>query len=309
LKPPPILPGDRIGLVAPGSAPIDPGQLQKGIERLEALGFIIELDPPEFVSQGYLSGSDQERIASFNRMVQRKDIKAIFAVRGGFGCLRILPFLDYNAARVHPKLLVGYSDVTALHLALYERSGWMGLQGPMVSVEWPNLDATTEKIFWDMATGGWAGQLEGPNGEILTGIRSGRADGVLLGGNLSVITALIGTPYLPSLDRAILYVEDVDEAPYRIDGYLAQLHLSGILSRLGGLVFGAFSGWTPDPDKPTLTYEEVINHYAQYVHGPVAGNLQFGHFPVKNTMPVGIQASLDVIDHQVELIFKERITS
>jgi muramoyltetrapeptide carboxypeptidase len=132
---------------------------------------------------------------------------------------------------------------------------------------------------------------------------------VLLGGNLSVITALIGSPYLPSLNGAILYLEDVSEPPYRIDGYLAQLHLSGILGRLGGLIFGAFSEWKPDDDKPTLTYEQVISHYAQYVHGPVAGNLQFGHFPVKNTMPVGIQASLDVIDTEVELVFKERITS
>lgn len=296
-------------MVAPGSAPGDPDRLRQGIERLKSLGFEIELDPPEIQSVGYLAGTDEARIASFNRMLTRKDIKAIFCVRGGFGSLRILPFIDYNAARANPKLLVGYSDITALHLALYERSGWYGLQGPMVAVEWPDIEASIEQMFWDLATGGWSGRLAGPHGERLTGIRSGTVDGTLLGGNLSVITAMVGTPYLPSLDRAILFVEDVDEAPYRIDGYLAQLQLSGILGRLGGLIFGTFSGWEPKDDKPTLSYEDVIAHYAKFVHGPVAGNLQFGHMPAKNTMPVGIQASLDVIDDQVELVFKERVTS
>ncbi len=295
--------------MAPGSAPSDPDRLREGIERLEGLGFEIEMDPPEIESVGYLAGSDEDRAAAFNRMVARKDVKALFCVRGGYGCLRILPLIDYNAARANPKLLVGYSDVTALHLALYERSGWYGLQGPMVAVEWPDIDPHIEELFWDLATGGGTGLLEGPSGERLTGIRSGTVDGTLLGGNLTMITALIGTPYLPSLDRAILYVEDVDEAPYRIDGQLAKLQLSGILGRLGGLIFGGFSGWEPKSDKPTLSYQEVIAHYAQFVHGPVAGNLQFGHFPAKNTMPVGIQASLDVIDDQVELTFKERVTS
>jgi muramoyltetrapeptide carboxypeptidase len=284
-------------------------QLRKGIARLESHEFQVVLDPAEITSEGYLAGSDAQRIASFNGMLRRRDIKAIFAVRGGYGCLRILPFLDYDAARAHPKLLIGYSDVTALHMALYERSGWIGLQGPMVAVEWPEIDDGVEKAFLDLITGGGVGPLSNPNSERLLGIRSGTCNGVLLGGNLSVITALIGSPYLPSLNGAILYLEDVSEPPYRIDGYLAQLHLSGILGRLGGLIFGAFSEWKPDDDKPTLTYEQVISHYAQYVHGPVAGNLQFGHFPVKNTMPVGIQASLDVIDTEVELVFKERITS
>lgn len=308
MKPKAITPGDRIGVVAPASAPLDAARFEAGLERLRQLGFQVELARPEFSAQGYLAGDDQERAEAFNKMLHRTDISAIFSARGGFGCLRLLDLIDYESARIHPKILVGYSDITALHFALFERAGWHGLSGPMVATDWPDIGMASERLFWDMAAGGWTGELLGPDNERLLGRRSGTAEGFLLGGNLSTITALVGSRYMPSIEGAILFVEDVNEPPYRVDAYFAHLKLSGVLGKLGGLVIGKFTGWEPEKGKPSLTYKDVIDHYTQHVHGPVATGLVYGHVPVKNTMPVGVRALLDVIDTEATLEIHESVT-
>jgi muramoyltetrapeptide carboxypeptidase len=242
-------------------------------------------------------------------MLRRPDIRALFCVRGGYGSLRLLPNLDYEAARCHPKLLVGYSDITALHLALFRKAGWVGLSGPMVAVEWPDPDPASETLFWNMVGGTAPYDIIGPDGEHLTPMRPGTVEGVLLGGNLTLITKLIGTPYLPVLDGAILFIEEVGEPPYRIDGMLAQLKLAGILDRLGGLVIGGLTGWEPDdPDKPTLSYETVLADYVETLSCPVATGLVYGHFPVKNTMPIGVQARLYVTSDTASLTVLEAVT-
>lgn len=308
MKPRAIVPGDKLGVVAPASAPLDEVRLTAGLKRLEDLGFQIEMVRTDFEAHGYLAGDDEERAAAFNSMLARTDISAIFAARGGYGCLRLLDRIDYEAARANPKILVGYSDITALHFALFERAGWLGLSGPMIATDWPDIGMASEQLFWDLAAGGWSGELLGPDNERLNGKRSGTAEGSLVGGNLATITSLIGSRYMPAMDGAILFIEDVNEPPYRIDAYLAHLKLSGVLGKLGGLIIGQFTGWEPELGKPTLTYEDVIDHYTQHVHGPVATGLVYGHIPVKNTMPVGTRAMLDVIDTEATLSILEPVT-
>ena len=309
MKPRPIAPGDRIGVIAPASAPLDGERLEAGLNRLRGLGFEVELAPARFNTNGYLAGDDDERATALNNMLNRTDISAIFSARGGYGCLRLLDLIDYEAARLHPKLLIGYSDITALHFALFERAGWNGLSGPMIATDWPDIGMASEKLFWDLAAGGWIGEVTGPDNERLLGRRSGTAEGFLVGGNLSVITALIGSRYMPAMEGAILFIEDVGEPPYRIDALLARLKLSGVLGKLGGLIVGKFTGWEPEDDKPTLSYEDVIEHYTQHVHGPVATGLVYGHIPVKNTMPIGVRALFDVIDTEASLQILESVTS
>ncbi len=309
MKPPAIKPGDRIGVIAPASTPLNDKQFEAGLNRLKSLGFKIELGRPNLKAHGYLAGDDDERVAALNSMLNRNDVSAIICARGGYGSLRLLDQIDYEAARLHPKILVGYSDITALHFALFERAGWLGLSGPMIAPDWPDIGMASEQLFWDLAAGGWTGELLGPDNERLLGRRSGTAEGFLVGGNLAVITALIGSRYMPAMEGAILFIEDVGEPPYRIDAYFAHLKLSGVLGKLGGLVVGKFTGWEPEEGKPTLSYDEVIEHYTQYVHGPVATGLVYGHVPVKNTMPVGVRALLDVIDTEASLQILESVTA
>lgn len=297
--PPALAPGARVLVVAPSGPPRDLPRLAAGLDALRAQGLVVEtlrgavpLDEA-FAPHGFLSAPDEARLDELNRALRDPDAAAVFCVRGGYGALRLLPGLDYAAARRHPKLLVGYSDITALHLALYRHAGWRGLSGPMVGVEWADLDAASAALFWDLARGGTPAPLVGPGGEALAGMHDGVAEGTLLGGNLALVSKLVGTPYLPDLAGAILFVEDVGEEPYRLDGLLATLWLAGVLERLGGLVLGGFTDAAPTVDT-SQTVDEVLAHYARFVPGPVARGLVYGHFPVKNTLPVGVRARLDV---------------
>ena len=289
----PLLPSGRVAVVAPASPALDPADAAAGVAALRARGLAVEVVETE--ATGYLAGSDAARADALNRAFRRDDLDAIVCLRGGYGLLRILDRLDYAAARAHPTLVVGYSDVTALHLALWGEAGVRGVSGPMVASDWgPGLDAETEADFWRVIGGDRDYDVLGPGGEALRPLREGEADGVLLGGNLALVCALLGTPYLPDLDGAILFVEDVGEAPYRIDGMLARLRLAGALDRLGGLVFGLFTGTDVPPGRPTFTVDEVLAHYAQYVDGPVASGLVYGHVRRKATLPVGVRARLTV---------------
>ncbi len=293
-KPAPLFPGDTLAVVAPGSPASDVARLRAGLARLEALGFRVEVGRAAWKRRGYLAGTDEERADDLNAFLRRSDVKALVCVRGGYGALRLLPRLDYEAARRHPKLLVGYSDVTALHLAFLAKAGWPGLSGPMAAVEWADLDAASERLFLELARGAAPSPLLGPSGETLHPVRPGAAEGPLIGGNLAVLTRLVGAPFLPSLRGAILFLEEVGEAPYRIDGMLAHLRLSGHLDGLGGLVLGGFTACEPPPGRPSLSLDAVFHDYFHDAPYPVARGLVYGHFPVKNTLPVGVRARLSV---------------
>lgn len=309
-RPPrPLTHTSRVAVAAPASAALDPADADAGIAALRARGLVVDtfrpMSPPAL---GYLAGDDAARAEEMNHLLARDDLDAVFCLRGGYGLLRILDRLDYAAARAHPKLVVGYSDVTALHLALWAKARLPGLSGPMVAPDWPKLDAESEAQFWALAGGAAPVEIVGPGGEPLEGMRSGTAGGVLLGGNLTLVAALLGTPFLPDLAGAILFVEEVGETPYRVDGLLARLRLAGVLENLGGLVFGAFTGAEPPPDRPSLALDEVLDHYARYVPGPVARGLVYGHFTRKSTVPVGVRARLEVHDGAASLTILEPVT-
>ena len=298
--PRPLTPTSRVAIAAPASAALDPGDVDAGLAALRARGLTVEEGRAYASAKTYLSGSDDERAGELNALLARDDLDAIVCLRGGFGTLRILDRIDYAAARAHPKLLVGYSDITALHFALYANAGWVGLSGPMVASDWPQLDAESEAQFWSVA-GGSTVELAGPGAERLAPMQDGEATGPLLGGNLALTAALVGTPYLPDLDGAILFLEDVGESPYRIDGMLARLRLSGVLDRIGGVVFGAFTDAAPAKGRPSFSVDDVLAHYAAYVDGPVASGLVYGHIPRKVTVPVGVEARLHVRGGRAEL--------
>lgn len=298
--------------MAPAGPPRNLPRLADGLDALRGRDYDVRLLrdgalETAFAPLGYLSASDDARADEFNRALRAPDADAIFCVRGGYGTLRILDRLDYDAARRHPKLLVGYSDITALQLALYQKAGWKSVSGPMVGVEWGAMDADEERLF-DALVGGFAGEIVGPKNERLVPMRSGDATGTLLGGNLALVARLVGTPYLPDLTGAILFLEDVYEEPYKIDGLLAQLKLAGVLERLGGLVFGAFTDDAPTVDT-SFTTDEVLHHYAAFVGGPVAKGLVYGHFSPKIPMPTGVKARLTVDETDARLVLLEPVAA
>lgn len=306
-KPPALRPGDVIGIAAPASLPTDMTAIDRGIETLERRGYEIRRVRPRFDRHGFLAGPDNLRIDEMNAFLRDPAVRAIIAVRGGYGTLRLLPHLDYQAAQANPKLIIGYSDITALQLAMLTKAGVPSLSGPMVAVEWGAPDEPSEDLFWALTRGQSIGALVHPNSEPLIPMRSGTVEGQLIGGNLCLITRLIGSPYLPSLRGAILFLEEVGEEPYRIDGMLAQLKLSGILDEIGGLVIGGFTEWEPEHDRPTLSLDDVVNHYIRELDVPVATGLLYGHFPVKHTMPIGIRARLEVDSSTASLSLLEAV--
>jgi len=214
------------------------------------------------------------------------EIRAIVCVRGGYGCLRLLPQLDWTLAREHPTLLVGYSDVTALHLALYTKARWPGLSGPVVT-EWAQADAATLRSFRGWTTGETP-RFTADFDASLKSLATGTATGPLLGGNLSVLSRLLGTPYAPDFNDTILVLEEVSEPPYRVDRMLSQLQHAGVLSAVSGVVLGAFSTGDLDPDKPTLSLHDVFADYLADRSYPVLRGLPYGHLLPRCSVPIGV---------------------
>ena len=296
LKPLRLRPGDLIGIVSPASTPSAQEKVDKGVRYLEGLGYRVKIGRHVMAQYGYLAGTDEERAADLNDMLHDPAVRAVFALRGGYGTPRILDLLDYRAARRDPKIIVGYSDITGLQLAFLRKSGLVTFSGPMVAVEmWDTLDPFTEENFWRVITSSSrVGILQNPNDEPLVAHNKGKASGILVGGNFSLLASLIGTPYLPNLRKAILVLEDVDEAPHRVDRMFAQLRHAGILKNIAGLVLGKFTDCVPsDPSKPHLTIEQVLQEAVSAVDCPVLTNLQYGHIAKKLTIPFGVRATLD----------------
>ena len=307
--PRPLLPSGRVAVAAPSSAAPDPVAAAAGLDALRARGLHVEVPRPDVAPYGFLAGPDADRITELNALLARPDLDAVVCLRGGTGALRLLPYLDYEAARRHPKLVVGYSDITALLLALYAKAGLPGLHGPMVAPDWHRLDAASEAQFWAMAGGEAPIELRGPDRERLRPLRTGSAEGVLLGGNLTLVAALCGTPYLPDMTGALLFLEEVGELPYSVDRLLGQLHLAGVLDAIGGLVYGGFTEGDVPAGKPSLSMDEVLAFWAEKVRGPVATGLVYGHFARKSTIPVGVRSRLRVDNGRADLTVLEPVAA
>ncbi len=245
---------------------------------------------------GYLAGTDWERADDLNTMFASDDIRAIFAVRGGWGGARLLPLIDWNIVRANPKLLIGYSDTTALHLALARRAGFPTLHAPNAASRWSQQ---SWESLWRIAFAGGTPilggqQVEDESGRSARTVTGGRARGKLLGGNLTVLSTLMGTPWLPDFDGAILFLEDVNEEEYRIDRMLQQLRLAGILDRVSGVVFGQCTKCSSDdPDYDGFTLDDLFDRYFGSLGVPVFTGANVGHVSNQLTLPVGVEVEID----------------
>lgn len=305
IKPPRLRKGDLIGLVSPASAPSSAEKIEKGVRYLESLGYRTRVAPHASSMHGYLAGTDDERAADFNAMINDATVKAIFALRGGYGTPRILGALDYRGLKRTPKIIVGYSDLTSLQLAVLRKCSLVTFSGPMVAVEmWNGIDPYTEEHFWRLLTSTKApGAFMFPSELAPRAVQSGKARGILVGGNLALLMANVGTPYIPPLTGAILFLEDVDEAPHRVDRMFMQLKNGGTLSSIAGLVLGLFTECVPsDPSTPHLTIDQVLAELVSHTDVPILGNIPYGHVPRKVTLPLGVRARMDVDRLRLEIV-------
>jgi len=310
IKPKPLFDGATIGVISPASKPSDENKLRNGIQYLIDLGYNVVESNHALDSYGYLAGKDKHRVDDLNKMFRDPQIDAIFCSRGGYGTPRIINEIDFDAIKNNPKIFVGYSDITSLGLAIWQKTGLINFSGPMVAVEMSKgIDPFTKKWLWETLTSlDPVGALTNPPDVPIKTINPGKANGRLLGGCLSLINVVLGTPFCPDFNEAILFIEDVEEEPYRIDRYLAQLKMAGILNKISGLVIGQFVDCVPnDPEKPNLNLDQVFEDYFFDLDIPIISNFAYGHVPIKHTMPVGAKVELDT--NQGALIIKENVVS
>jgi muramoyltetrapeptide carboxypeptidase len=300
-KPRRLRPGDTVGLIEPASASDEAMQLTMVEEMVAAMGLKPKRAPNLASRHGYLGGTDESRAADVNAMFRDPDVRAVFAVRGGWGSARMLPFLDWPIIRANPKLVLGYSDITALHMAIAAKAGFVTLHGPNAGSAWGKASVDH---FRAIAFDGAAPLLANPPGSEdrlvqrlwrTQTIGSGRARGKLLGGNLTVLTALAGTEYLPDFSGAILFLEDVDEAEYRIDRMLTQLGQAGVLAKVAGVVFGQCTNCTGSSSGRYggFTVTDILVHHLGKLGVPAYQGAWFGHIADQFTLPVGAMAEID----------------
>lgn len=297
IKPAPIRPGATIALIAPASPPSD-SKIEQALNNLEAMGFRVQPGTHLRTRYGYLAGTDTERVADIHEAFSNPDIDAVWCVRGGYGCTRLLPLLDMDLIRKHPKPLIGFSDVTALHIALYQEAGLVSFHGQVGGGDMTpfTLRYLQHTLFSPQPTleiGPFEGDLvKTPTFEAFT-LRSGRAQGPLIGGNLALLSAMAGTEWAPRFKDHIVYIEEIGEAPYRIDRMLTQLLQGSDLRQAAGIVLGIFADCIQKGDTPSFTLKETLLHCFEGQKVPVYYGAPFGHISDQCVLPCGIHAEMD----------------
>lgn len=304
IKPKRLKSGDVIGIISPASSPDDLTKINSGVQYLEKLGYRIEVGKNVGLQEGYLAGTDIERLNDLHDMFKNKHIKAIFSIRGGYGSGRLLDKIDYRLIRNNPKIFVGYSDINALQMAFYTKCGLITFAGPMVAVDFhEEVSPFTEEVFWRTITSNKKiGRVKNPRNEKIYVLTKGRAQGRLVGGNLSIFSSLIGTEYFPKIKDAVLLLEDINEAPYRIDRMFNQLKLAKIFKQIKAVVLGHFVNCIEtDTTKKTFTLNEVVIEYFQNMKIPVMYNLRHGHVKENITIPFGIKCVVNASRGFIEI--------
>ncbi|HEY8321443.1 MAG TPA: LD-carboxypeptidase [Candidatus Baltobacteraceae bacterium] len=290
IYPPALRPGDAVALIAPAGPLASPVELDAAVARVEALGLRPILGEHVLGRRGFLAGTDAQRAADLNAALRDPDVRGIFAVRGGYGTTRLLDLVEYDALRADPKILLGYSDLTALLGACTARAGVVTFHGPVVALS-PFGPAEIGWLRRAAFSDAPIGTLAVPGGRALV---PGRARGRLAGGNLSLMAALVGTPYAIDCAGAIVFLEEVDEAPYRIDRMVTQLRESGTLRGALGIVLGTFAGCDADEDaEPERRLGHVIADRFGDLGVPVLTGAPIGHDGEQWTLPIGASATLD----------------
>ena len=306
IRPRHLSPGDTLGIIAPASAPPDPAAIDRGVAALAKLGYKVKLAPNVNQRLGFLAGTDQERADDLMDMFTDPEVRGILCVRGGYGTPRLLPLLDYKVIRKHPKIFVGYSDITALHCAFLTKARLISFHGPMLNSDFAHADMpdfTLQSFLRTLSLGASPDTKlplnisHGYEQKTVKILRRGVARGQLIGGNLSLLCSVIGTPWQPGFKGRILFLEDVSEQPYRFDRMLTHLLNAGLLQQVAGIAIG-LNADCEDPKAKTAkeyrqTLEDVLKERLLPLKVPIVSGLPFGHVPHNATLPIGALVTLD----------------
>ena len=286
-RPPLLSDGARVALVAPAGPLRGESDLQRAMENVRSFGWDPTVSSNALARDGYFAGGDAHRAGELNRAFNDDSIDAIWCLRGGYGTMRILDALDYDALVRRPKPVIGYSDITALHAAVATRSGITSFHGPTARAELTpfSRDSLRRAVVEGCDPCGVATDA--------LMLRSGRVEGRLAGGNLALLAALVGTPYAPRLAGCILVLEDIDEAVYRVDRMLRQLLLSGMLDGVRAIAFGACTNCPEAADDGARRLDDVIGEVADILAVPAVSGIPVGHIADQWTVPLGVNAVLD----------------
>lgn len=299
IKPKRLKVGDTLGVIAPSSA-LPEKTVTRAIENLTNLGFKIKLGKNVRAQNGYLAGTDTQRLEDLHWAFSDPDVDAVWCIRGGYGATRLLPNVDFKLIKKNPKIFIGYSDITALHVAIFQKTGLVTFHGPVGTSDYTDF---TKPNVWNLLTNPTP-QYQLINAEINAKnesnlfktevITAGKCRGQLIGGNLSLLSAMDGTPFaLDNLKGKILFMEDIDERPYRVDRMLTQMLQSHDLSKLAGIALGIFEGCNPKTDENSLSLMDCLKDRLGNLGIPVIYGLSFGHISNQYTLPVGIEVDMD----------------
>lgn len=298
IKPKKLEPGATLGLVAPASPIYNPEDFDQMIINLENLGYKLKLGDHVKDRYGYLAGKDEDRASDFMNMFSHNEVDAVLCVRGGWGCNRILPLLDFEAIKSNPKPLIGFSDITSLHMSIQHKTGLVTFHGPVGKSDWNEFTLNS----WNqvLIEGKQALNVIPEDQEDAFVITPGKAQGRLLGGNLTVLTAMVGSDFLPDFEGAVLFLEDVGEDAYRIDRMLTQLKLAGILDQINGFVFGKCTNC--DVGQNSLTFKQVFDDHIGKLDIPAFYGAMISHEDRNITLPVGVEAEIDANNKTIRLL-------
>jgi muramoyltetrapeptide carboxypeptidase len=309
VRPPRLRRGSRVALVAPAGPLLEKDDLTRADALCRALDYEPVVGTHAALRHGYLAGNDQERLRDLNAALADPTIDAVWCIRGGYGTTRIVDQLDFDALTRRPKALIGFSDITAILNAVTRRSGVVTFHGPVARASMPAFSRWHfERVLACAEPAGRLGRLPAPpdvlvpkENRIVT-LQGGTAEGPLVGGNLTLLQCLIGTPHFPDLDGAILFLEDVDEDLYRVDRMLAHLRAIGALNRLAGVLVGRFTDLDRHMKDGALGFDEVLATYLLPLGIPAAYGFPVGHIENQWTLPLGVRARLDADAGEVELL-------
>jgi muramoyltetrapeptide carboxypeptidase len=295
IKPACLQPGDKVGIISPASA-ADPEKLKQAIRFLESLGLQVCLGQSLKKKRGYLAGTDQERLDDLHQMFADQEIKAVICARGGYGTGRIASAIDYGLIRENPKIFWGYSDITFLLNAIFQKTGLVTFHGPMLTSDVANDDVhpltlqTFQQLFVPQTL-----RFDESISPLETMVE-GEASGPIVGGNLSLMVSMLGTEFDIDTKDKLLFIEEIDEEPYRVDRMLNQLKMAGKLEQAAGILVCDFNNCGPDKEKDSLSLEEVLNDYIVPAGKPALRGFAIGHCSPNLAVPVGVTGRLSTYE-------------
>ena len=308
VKPRRLAAGQTVRLVSPATATFETVSAQIAKESLEALGLKVTFGDHLLDRHGYLAGADKDRASDINKAFADPSVDAVVAIRGGWGSARLLPYLDFDVIAAHPKLLMGYSDITALHMAIQAKTGLTTFHGPIGASGWNRftVDYLKRVLFGaEAVTFENLHEIRDSLTQIdyrTQTITPGKAQGRLLGGNLTVLTAILGSSYVPDFSGAILFLEDVGETLYRIDRMFTQLDLAGVLKKVSGVVFGLCTDCKPEEGYGGLTLEEILTEHLKPLGVPAYFGAMIGHRTPQFTLGEGVSVEIETTAGTIRML-------